>query len=158
MGGGLEFNVIGGFTEAGLNEEKRGDLDVEAGLLDDLLQNTNIFEIPGIARVFLGDNQDVAAVRDSLENGFTQKLGRILNPVFAKIVKTGGKKIGVNHGNFKTSVANIHRRIERKFFGSLVRCQPGVDFQLTVFDPVDENFRAEFFIGVLILIHGNIMP
>jgi hypothetical protein len=61
--------------------------------------------------VFLRQNQDVFAARDSFKNRLADKFYRIFNPVLAQIVKSGREQIGVHDRYLKPCIADINGRV-----------------------------------------------
>lgn len=112
-GGGLKFNVGGRvFAEGRLNGQKSRDFNIEPGLLDDLFKYADIFQIPGVARVFFGNDQNIFGAVDAFVDGVLHQAFGIDDPVFAQIVETCREKVGVDDSDFK-GVADVDRSIER---------------------------------------------
>jgi hypothetical protein len=106
---------------------ERADAHLEPGLAQDRGQHAHVLEVPLVARVILGDQQQVLRVRTDLVDRRHRRLNRERRECGAQVVEPAGKQVGVDRRDLEARVAQVAGRVERRRMRLPLEPQPALD-------------------------------
>jgi len=106
---------------------ERAQAHVEPGHVEDLHQPLQVGQVEGVARVLLGDQQQVLRFgADFLARGHC-RLHRQRQHLDRQVVEAAGKQVGVDRRELEAGVAHIDRGVERRRVLHPFEAEPAFD-------------------------------
>ena len=93
---------------------ERAEANVQAGLVEDLHQARDVHEVERVARVLLGNEEQVLRFRADLLDRRHRRLHRQRQHLGRQVVEAARKQVGVDRRQLEAGVPQVDRRVERR--------------------------------------------
>ena len=106
---------------------QRTQAHVQPGLVEDLHQPRDVGQVEGVARVLLGDQQQVLGFGADLLDRRHRRLHRQRQHLGGQVVEAAREQVGVHRRQLEAGIAHVHRGVERRRVLHPFEAEPALD-------------------------------